>query len=133
MEYRFTSLPPDPFMCSSDEKQSRSPLATGSYGEGFARELGLAGGWYSKTANLTAYYADKDLAAAVNPDAYAPELTLGTVRYESVWWDPSGIALAPTLKSGVMAGIAAAQAASKPVDPDKLYETLLQWLDKRGN
>jgi ribosomal protein L20A (L18A) len=27
MEYRFTSLPPDPFMCSSDEKQSRSPLA----------------------------------------------------------------------------------------------------------
>ncbi|HBT4399027.1 TPA: transcriptional regulator MelR [Klebsiella pneumoniae] len=27
MEHRFTSLPPDPFMCSSDEKQSRSPLA----------------------------------------------------------------------------------------------------------
>ncbi|MCL7707237.1 hypothetical protein M8368_28125, partial [Enterobacter kobei] len=24
MEHRFTSLPPDPFMCSSDEKQSRS-------------------------------------------------------------------------------------------------------------
>lgn len=27
MEHRFTSLPPDPHMCSSDEKQSRSPLA----------------------------------------------------------------------------------------------------------
>lgn len=27
MEHRFTSLPPDPFMCSSDEKKSRSPLA----------------------------------------------------------------------------------------------------------
>jgi hypothetical protein len=40
------------------------------------------------------------------------------VRYDAIWWDPTGIALTPTLKSGVMAGLAA-PAAGKPTDADK--------------
>jgi hypothetical protein len=35
---------------------SLNPLATGEYGEGFARELGLSGGWYDKLINLRGYY-----------------------------------------------------------------------------
>jgi len=100
------------------EWQSRNPQATGVIGAGFSRETGLSGGWYSKTANLAAYYAGKELTAGVDPDAAAPALAVGAVRYDAIWWAPTGIALTPTLKSGVMAGLAA-PAAGKPVDPDK--------------
>ena len=98
--------------------QSRSPQATGTFGAGFAYAPGLAGGWYSKTANLAAYYAGKSLSAGVDPDAATPELAVGAVRYDAVWWDPTGIALTPTLKLGVMSGLAA-PAAGKPTDADK--------------
>jgi hypothetical protein len=98
--------------------ESRNPQATGDYGEGFNRTPGLVGGWYSKTAVLGAYYAGRDLSVGIDTNAPLPELTVGAVRYSSVQWDPSGIVLTPTFKSGVMTGLAA-PAAGKPTDTDK--------------
>ena len=98
--------------------KNASPQATGAYGEGFERTTGLAGGWYSKTGDLGAYYAGRDLTVGTDTNAALPELTVGTVRYDSVCWNPSGIVLTPTFKSGAMAGLSA-PAAGKPTDADK--------------
>ena len=98
--------------------QSRNPQATVTFGAGFARAPGLVGGWYSKTANLAVYYAGKNLTVGIEQDTPAPELTVGATRFDSIWWSPDGIALTPTLKTGVMAGLAA-PAAGKPTDADK--------------
>ena len=102
-----------PFLWSS-----LNPQATSEFGAGFVRLLGLAGGWYSKTANLYDYYQNMNLTAAADTNAPAPELTVGATRYDSVCWNPAGVALTPILKSGVMTGLAA-PAAGKPVDPEK--------------
>ncbi len=96
---------------------SRNPQATGEYGKGFNRELGITGGWYSRTENLYAYYAGKILKAGADTDAPLPELAVGTDRYESFCWDPSGVVLTPVLKSGVMTGLTAPP-AGKPTDPE---------------
>ncbi len=97
---------------------SRNPAATAEYGTGFSRDLPLAGGWYSKTENLAAYYAGLDLAASADAAAAAPELTVGSARYASVWWDPSGVAVMPVVSAaGVMTGLTA-PAAGKPTDED---------------
>ena len=98
---------------------SSSLQATEVYGAGFARGLWLDGGWYSKTDNLYTYYVDKDLAVGTDTNAPAPVLTVGTNRYESIWWNPAGVALTPVLNgSGVMTGLAAPKAGT-PVDPEK--------------
>ena len=98
--------------------QSRNPQATGIQGAGFIRSPELVGGRYSKTEDLGAYYAGKNLTAGADTDALLPALTVGAVRYDSACWNPTGIALMPTLKSGAMAGLSA-PVAGKPVDPDK--------------
>jgi hypothetical protein len=97
---------------------SLNPQATGAYGDGFNRTLELTGGWYSKTADLGWYYDGLDLSAGTDANAPTPGLTVGTVRYDALCWDPSGIALTPTLKLGAMAGLSAPP-AGKPVDPEK--------------
>jgi hypothetical protein len=98
--------------------QNLSPQCTATYGAGFAREAELSGGWYSKTDDLSAYFAGKSLTVGTDTNAILPELTVGALRYDSVCWNPSGIALTPTRKSGVLTGLAA-PAAGKPTDTDK--------------
>ena len=98
--------------------QSRNPQATETYGAAFARETELAGGWYSKTENLYVHYADTELTAGTDTNSALPELSVGTNRYESVCWDPSGVIVtAVTNKAGVMTGLAA-PAAGKPTYAD---------------
>lgn len=97
---------------------SRNPLASGTYGAGFARATGLAGGWYERTENLFAYYAGKALICGADTDADAPFLLAGTNRYPAAWWRPDGIALTVvTNRSGMMTGLAAPH-AGKPMDAD---------------
>jgi len=97
---------------------NQSPLATATYGDGFSREPKIAGGWYDKTGNLYAYYANKDLSVGMEPGADAPVLTVGTNRYESAWWSPDGLSLfAVTNTAGTLTGIKAPAAAS-PVYAD---------------
>ncbi len=98
--------------------QSRNPQATETNGSGFARETNLRGGWYGKTGDLGVYYADKNLTVGTDLDAPTPQLTVGSTRHDSVRWSPAGVVLMPTLKSGLMAGLAS-PVAGKPVDPDK--------------
>ena len=98
--------------------QSRNPLATFEPGRGFSRELGITGGRYSKTENLNTYYEGMNLTVGIDTNAPLPELMVGSVRYDSMCWDPSGVVLTPTLKSGVMTGMSA-PAAGKPMDVDK--------------
>ena len=112
-EVYLRSLDDMPFTWSS-----RSPQATGTYGDGFDREPCLTGGWYDKIGNLYGYYQNTNLTVGVDADAPTPELTVGSIRYDALCWDPSGIILTPTLKAGVMAGLSAPP-AGKPVDPDK--------------
>ncbi len=97
---------------------NRNPQATFEPDKGFSRELGITGGWYSKTENLNTYYAGKILKAGADTNAPLPELAVGPIRYDSMCWDPSGVVLTPTLKSGVMTGLSA-PAAGKPLDDDK--------------
>ena len=96
--------------------QNRSPQATSEHGEGFWREQSLTGGWYDKAGNLGDYYQGRTLT--VETSAFTPELTVKAERYEAVWWSPSGLALTPVFKSGVMAGLAAPKAGT-PTDADK--------------
>jgi hypothetical protein len=96
---------------------SLNPEATEAYGTG-SPVLPLAGGWYSKTENLAAYYAGLDLAAGADTNAPLPELTVGTNRFAAVFWSPSGVAVTPAVSAaGVMTGLTA-PAASKPTDED---------------
>ncbi len=101
-----------PFLWSSSYQQ-----ATEIYGAGFARGLRLDGGWYSNTDNLYAYYLNKSITIGTDTNSPVPELIVGTNRYDSVWWDPAGLALTPVLKSGVLDLIA--PPAGTPVDPEK--------------
>jgi len=96
--------------------QNRSPQATAEYGEGFWREPSLTGGWYDKVGNLGEYYQGRTLS--VETSAFMPELTVKAERYASVWWSPAGLVLTPTLRSGVMTGLAAPKAGA-PTDADK--------------
>ena len=98
--------------------RSRNPQATETNGVGFARETDLMGGWYGKTGDLGAYYAGRNLTVGTDLDAPTPELTVGSTGHASVRWNPTGVVLTPTLKSGLMAGLAA-PVAGKPVDPEK--------------
>ena len=98
--------------------QSLNPQATQTYAGGFARELDIAGGWYSKSENLNTYYAGMNLTVGTDTNAPSPELAVGSVRYDSVFWDPMGVVLTPALKSGVMTGLVA-PVAGKPTDADK--------------
>ena len=97
--------------------ESRNPQATGEYGKGFSRQLGITGGWYSKTENLYDYYEGRNLFVGIDPDARPPELAVGSTRYGSICWDPSGVVLSPVLKSSVMTGLTAPP-AGKPTDPE---------------
>ena len=98
---------------------SSNPQATGVYGRGFGRNVSMTGGWYDKLGNLCGYYKDKELTAATDAAASTPELTVGTNRYVSVWWNPDGVTLTVvTNRSGVMTGLSAPQ-AGVPVDPEK--------------
>lgn len=95
---------------------SKNPQATAVYGEGFVRWPYLAGGWYSKTNTLYAYYADYELWSDAASGAAAPEIAVGTNRYASIKWDPSAIKLTVvTNKQGVMTGLAAPKAGA-PTD-----------------
>ncbi len=88
--------------------ENRSPLATSEYGNGFARELDLVGGWYNKVGNLYDYYHDRALSVGTVEGAPVPALWAGTNRIESVWWNPNGLVLtAVTNKAGVLTGLAA--------------------------
>ena len=100
------------------EWKSRNPSATDDYGVGFERTTGLAGGWYSKTANLYDHYRDYRLSVGTDTNAPLPALTVGSVRYGALCWDPSGVVLTPTLQSGVMTGLHAS-VAGNPTDADK--------------
>jgi hypothetical protein len=92
--------------------ESRNPLATGTCGAGFGRAPGLAGGWYDTLGNLYTYYANRTLSVGTEA-APAPELIVGTNRYDSAWWDPDGIAVrAVTNGPGVMTGLAAPAAGA---------------------
>jgi len=92
---------------------SLNPQATGDYGVGFNWELGLTGGWYDTVGNLYDYYRDEALKVGTDGNAPLPELGVGTNRYDSVWWNPNGIALAvATNKSGVMTGLSAPTAGT---------------------
>ena len=96
--------------------QSRNPQATGRYADmGFARSLGLTGGWYDTLGNLYAYYAGQSLAAGTDAGADVPGLTVGTNRYASAWWNPGGLTVAAvTNAAGVMTGLSAPKAAAPP-------------------
>jgi len=110
------------YLCPLDGEafvwKNANPQATEAYGQGFERTTGLVGGWYSKTEDLGAYYAGRELTVGTDMNATSPELTVGSTRYDSACWDPTGIVLTPTLKSGAMAGLSA-PAAGKPTDVDK--------------
>jgi len=103
---------------------SRNPQATASYGACFERAPGLAGGWYSTTENLYAYYAGKTLTIGVGDGAVAPDLTVATNRYEAVWWSPEGLAVAvATNKSGVLTGLSASAAGTpSKTDDEWVYD-----------
>ncbi len=91
--------------------QSLNTHATSVNGEGFYRELGLAGGWYDKIGNLYDYYSTKVLTAGTDAGAAVPELTVGGNTYESICWDPSDIGLTPVRNTlGMMTGLSAPKA-----------------------
>ncbi len=91
---------------------SRNPQATSDYSKGgFNRQLGITGGWYSKTENLYGYYRDERLEIGTAAGVPVPMITAGTLREPSDWWNPDGIALTVvTNKAGVMTGITAPKA-----------------------
>lgn len=96
---------------------SRNPQATSIFQGGFERQPSLDGGWYGKVGDLGAFYEGKTLVVGTDSEAPRPELNVGTARYDSAWWDPTGLVLPPTGKPGAMVGLSAA-AAGKPADPD---------------
>ncbi len=117
--------------------ESRNPQATGDYGAGFYREIGLSGGWYDKLANLYDYYQNGLFVDGVA----APELAV-SVRYtdwneagtrkvswsETEWIEgadgasPNGLVLAVTPATGVGTGFAAPRADTPLKLPDGSYD-----------
>ncbi len=90
---------------------SLSLSATQSYGAGFDRRLDLCGGWYDTVGNLYRYYGSGVLQAVTDARAAAPEILVGTNRYDSACWEPDGLVLtAVTNRSGVMTGLSALKA-----------------------
>ena len=99
-----------------------NPQATADYGAGFSRSVNLVGGWYDTVGNLYRYYAGRELSIDANSDAAAPELSVGTNRYASVWWRPDGVGVTiSTNRSGVMTGLSAAP-AGRPIQTVDGYE-----------
>lgn len=87
---------------------SKNPLATSEYGAGFARTLGLDGGWYDTVGNLYRYYEGAALSFGTDAESSAPMLAVGTNRYESAWWRPDNVALTVvTNRFGVLTGLSA--------------------------
>jgi len=99
--------------------QSRNPVATSGYGDGFKRLLGLVGGWYSKTANLSGYYAGKTLSVAIAEDVAVPKWASGTLLVEAKCWNPSGAVLTTVFNTSRSLTGLTAPAADKPTDADK--------------
>ncbi len=86
--------------------QSRNPQATARYGEGFARETAVTGGWYDKIGNLYDYYRNRTLTVGTGENATVPELTVRGKRSAATWWDPAGVTIAAvTNGAGVMTGL----------------------------
>ena len=103
--------------------RSLNPQATGEYGKGFSRELGLTGGWYGKTENLYGCYRDLALTIGTDTGEPVPEITVGGAREPSDWWSPDGIALTPVLdRAGVMTGLSAPKAGVPVKWPDGAYD-----------
>ena len=101
--------------------ENRNPQATAEYGAGFALALGLNGGRYDTVGNLRDYYLSKTLEVSTYDDDLmpSPKLFVGTNSFNSVRWNPDGIALTVTTnRLGVMTGLAAPPAGT-PVDPDR--------------
>ncbi|NLF18105.1 MAG: hypothetical protein GX595_12770 [Lentisphaerae bacterium] len=116
---------------------SRNPQATEEYGEGFEREVGLYGGWYSKVIDLKAYYENGLTVGGVGA---LPELLISTKytdfdpdsekeRPPKISWTemgyaepaaggPEGLTLAVTLSKGIGTGLA----APKPDKPQRWAE-----------
>jgi hypothetical protein len=102
---------------------SFNPLATARYGEGFSRELDLTGGWYDLLGNLYRYYDGMTLQVGISEDAAdpAPLVFVGTNRYESVYWEPTGVETHVVAdRFGVMTGLAAPRAGT-PVKVEGAY------------
>ena len=106
--------------------ESQNPRATGEYGAGFVRELDLVGGWYDTLGNLYGYYGNRPLTISTE-NRPAPEVLVGTNRYDAACWNPDGLSLTVVTNSaGVMTGLAA-PLASVPVkqwDGSYHYDTL---------
>ncbi len=95
-----------------------NPMATGTYGEGFTRELDLVGGSYSTIANLYDVYGDRVLSVDLDADAEAPSLAFGAERVQPDLWSPTGVSLIYLVKGGVLTGLTA-PASAKPTDLDR--------------
>ncbi len=101
--------------------ENLNPAATQVYGAGFNRDIGLSGGWYDTLGNLYAYYSDRVMTVGTEGTP-VPEILVGTNRYDSVCWDPDGIALTVvTNKLGVMTGLSAPN-AGVPVKVGAAYD-----------
>ncbi len=88
--------------------QNLSPTASQTYGTGFNRELGIVGGWFDTVGNLYGYYSNRVISTGTDAPAPVPEISVGTKRYDAIWWDPDGITLSVvTNKLGVMTGLSA--------------------------
>jgi hypothetical protein len=105
----------DGFMSLDDESyaipncarwESLNPRATGVFEAGFSHEMVIIGGWYDTLGNLCRYYTN----GAITVHSYggaAPALTVGTNRYDSVWWSPEGLVVTPvTNRLGAFTGFA---------------------------
>ena len=64
---------------------SQNPKATGDYGQGFSRELGMTGGWYDKLGSLDSYYRTSALSFDTGTQAPLAGFEAG--------WDADRIAL----------------------------------------
>ncbi len=101
-----------------------NPLATGEYGAGFLRELGLVGGWYDTVGNLYRYFGNRVLSVSTE-NTPAPEVLVGTNRYDAACWDPDGLSLkVVTNSAGVLTGLVTPKAGTAvKVAGEYNYET----------
>ncbi len=119
--------------------ENRNPQATAEYGAGFARGLGLSGGWYDKVINLRDYYetglavggveALPPFLATVKITDYDPESErdpppkiswTDVTEAEDAGVSPNGLVLGLTPATGIGTGLTAprAQTPVKHTDPD---------------